>query len=344
MKAGVIDAAKVTRSALQNAASIAALFLTTEAVIADKPEPAAAARRHARWHARHGWHGRLLVRTTERRSPRGALRGAHVIPAAVRRVRGAPLNPTGGGADHIGAPSEGAPPSVRWADSRAEGTMRRRLALGGVVVALALTAAACGGGGGGNDAAVSIKTLQAAASNTQAAQSSRFVMDMDVERVRREPSPSRPRASSPATARPASSRSRLSVARLHRGAHRRRRRLHQLRRFPGASRARRRAWVQLDLEQLQQRSGVDFGGLADQAQSTSPKQGLEYLQGLSGDVVRSSATRRSAASTPTHYRGSIDYAKVLDELPDAGRRANVTQLRSSAPCRPTCGSTATTGS
>jgi chaperonin GroEL len=37
-KAGVIDAAKVTRSALQNAASIAALFLTTEAVIADKPE------------------------------------------------------------------------------------------------------------------------------------------------------------------------------------------------------------------------------------------------------------------------------------------------------------------
>ena len=41
VKIGVIDAAKVTRSALQNAASIAALFLTTEAVIADKPEPAA---------------------------------------------------------------------------------------------------------------------------------------------------------------------------------------------------------------------------------------------------------------------------------------------------------------
>src|SRR5438132_577445 len=41
-KAGVIDAAKVTRSALQNAASIAALFLTTEAVIADKPEEKAA--------------------------------------------------------------------------------------------------------------------------------------------------------------------------------------------------------------------------------------------------------------------------------------------------------------
>ena len=39
IKTGIIDPAKVTRSALQNAASIAALFLTTEAVIADKPEP-----------------------------------------------------------------------------------------------------------------------------------------------------------------------------------------------------------------------------------------------------------------------------------------------------------------
>jgi chaperonin GroEL len=38
VKLGIIDAAKVTRSALQNAASIAALFLTTEAVIVDKPE------------------------------------------------------------------------------------------------------------------------------------------------------------------------------------------------------------------------------------------------------------------------------------------------------------------
>ncbi|MDK8895215.1 chaperonin GroEL [Corynebacterium sp. MSK006] len=42
MAAGVSDPVKVTRSALQNAASIAALFLTTEAVVADKPEPAGA--------------------------------------------------------------------------------------------------------------------------------------------------------------------------------------------------------------------------------------------------------------------------------------------------------------
>ena len=42
LAAGIIDPTKVTRSALQNAASIAALFLTTEAVIADKPEKAPA--------------------------------------------------------------------------------------------------------------------------------------------------------------------------------------------------------------------------------------------------------------------------------------------------------------
>ncbi len=43
MAAGVTDPVKVTRSALQNAASIAGLFLTTEAVVANKPEPAAPA-------------------------------------------------------------------------------------------------------------------------------------------------------------------------------------------------------------------------------------------------------------------------------------------------------------
>ena len=42
LKAGINDPVKVTRSALQNAASIAGLFLTTEAVVAERPEPAAA--------------------------------------------------------------------------------------------------------------------------------------------------------------------------------------------------------------------------------------------------------------------------------------------------------------
>jgi chaperonin GroEL len=43
LAAGIADPVKVTRSALLNAASIAGLFLTTEVVVAEKPEPAPAA-------------------------------------------------------------------------------------------------------------------------------------------------------------------------------------------------------------------------------------------------------------------------------------------------------------
>ena len=48
IKAGVIDPAKVTRSAVENAASIAGMILTTEALITDKPEKC---RRGREWHA-----------------------------------------------------------------------------------------------------------------------------------------------------------------------------------------------------------------------------------------------------------------------------------------------------
>lgn len=41
--AGIVDPTKVTRSALQNAASVAAMVLTTESLVADKKEPAPAA-------------------------------------------------------------------------------------------------------------------------------------------------------------------------------------------------------------------------------------------------------------------------------------------------------------
>ena len=86
VKAGVIDPAKVTRSALQNAASIAGLLLTTEALVADKPEKAARRRRPLpprRWHGRHGWHGLLSLRAAllnvpalrPAGPPRPALRG-----------------------------------------------------------------------------------------------------------------------------------------------------------------------------------------------------------------------------------------------------------------------------
>ena len=44
IKAGIVDPTKVTRSALENAASVASMVLTTEALVADEPEePAAAA-------------------------------------------------------------------------------------------------------------------------------------------------------------------------------------------------------------------------------------------------------------------------------------------------------------
>lgn len=43
VESGIIDPVKVTRSALQNAASVASLILTTEAVVADKPEQKAPA-------------------------------------------------------------------------------------------------------------------------------------------------------------------------------------------------------------------------------------------------------------------------------------------------------------
>ena len=43
ISAGIVDPTKVTRSALENAASIAAVLLTTESLVADKPQPAGAA-------------------------------------------------------------------------------------------------------------------------------------------------------------------------------------------------------------------------------------------------------------------------------------------------------------
>ena len=42
-KKGIVDPAKIARSALQNAASVAEMVLTTESLVADKPEPAAPA-------------------------------------------------------------------------------------------------------------------------------------------------------------------------------------------------------------------------------------------------------------------------------------------------------------
>jgi chaperonin GroEL len=54
VKAGVVDPTKVTRTALQNAASIAGLLLTTEAIITDVPEKKEAAPAHGHGHGGGG--------------------------------------------------------------------------------------------------------------------------------------------------------------------------------------------------------------------------------------------------------------------------------------------------
>ena len=112
VKAGIIDPAKVTRSALQNAASVAGLLLTTEALVADKPEPASAnARRWRRhgWDGRHGWNGDDVVidpasaprsvrrpmtnpRTTIRCLQRGRRPGPSACSAVRRRGRALPID------------------------------------------------------------------------------------------------------------------------------------------------------------------------------------------------------------------------------------------------------------
>ncbi len=57
VKAGVIDPTKVVRTALQNAASVAGLLITTEAAIAEAPKPNAGPADAGRWHGRHGFLG-----------------------------------------------------------------------------------------------------------------------------------------------------------------------------------------------------------------------------------------------------------------------------------------------
>ena len=59
VKAGIVDPAKVTRSTVQNAASIAGLVLTTETLVVEKPEPKKSAAGGAPRHGRHGRHGLL---------------------------------------------------------------------------------------------------------------------------------------------------------------------------------------------------------------------------------------------------------------------------------------------
>jgi hypothetical protein len=191
--------------------------------------------------------------------------------------------------------------------------MKRRGAFVGIILALTMGVAACGGGGG-SDAAVSIKTLQAAVSNSQAEQSSRFTMDLSLD-VAGEPvsitadgvmsgdgKNGELKVSVPVVG-TIEERVVDGVIYMNLGS------------FPGApSQLDGKQWVKLDPAALQQ-DGM-LGDLAGQTGTNSPQQGLEYLQGLSGDV-QDLGQETVAGEPATHYKASIDYTKVLDKLPDA---------------------------
>ena len=68
---GIIDPTKVVRAAIQNAASVAALLITTEAMIAELPKKNAGGRRRHAPGRRHGRHG-FLIQLRFRRYPRNA--------------------------------------------------------------------------------------------------------------------------------------------------------------------------------------------------------------------------------------------------------------------------------
>ncbi len=70
LEKGIIDPTKVTRSALQNAASIAGLLMTTEALVTELPEKEAAPMPMAGWrYGRYGWYGRHVLSRTADRQP-----------------------------------------------------------------------------------------------------------------------------------------------------------------------------------------------------------------------------------------------------------------------------------
>ena len=192
--------------------------------------------------------------------------------------------------------------------------MKRRGALIGFVIVLAFGVAACGGGGSG-EAAVSIETLQTAASNSQAAESSRFTMEMTVDGMGDSLAIT---ADGVASGDGKNGQITMSMPivgtieqRIVDGVM-----YMDLGSFPGMPDRFAGKWVKLDPEQLKDdpRFGTAFSELANQAESNSPKQGLEYLRGLSGDV-QDLGQEDVNGQPATHYRASIDYSKLADELP-----------------------------
>lgn len=190
--------------------------------------------------------------------------------------------------------------------------MKRRAALVGLVVAFALAVAACGGGGGSDASGpeVSIKTLQAAASNSQAERSSRFTMDLVVDAdgksltmhgegaIAGDGKNGQVTMTVPSVG---TIEERIVDGTLYMN----------LGDLLGTALGGKQ-WVKVGLDDLAQHAGGQLGDLA--GGSTGPQQGFEYLQGLSGEVTKV-GDDTVAGEHATHYRASIDYAKVADKLP-----------------------------
>jgi hypothetical protein len=183
-----------------------------------------------------------------------------------------------------------------------------------VACALAAVAvSACGGGGG--SATVSIKTLRAAVTNTQAAQSSRFTMELAIAVQGKHVTVT---GSGVATADGKQAQITIGAEGFS---------LEErivgdaiymdfggvpalAGKFPAG-----KHWLRISFDAIKAQTGTDLSQLFDQAQNASPKQGLEYLQGLSGDV-ETIGDDTVVGQHATHYRASIDYSKVVDELPN----------------------------
>jgi hypothetical protein len=191
--------------------------------------------------------------------------------------------------------------------------MKRGAGLIGIVAAFAITAAACSSDG--SNAVVSIKTLQAAVSNTQDAPSERFTMtigadvegerfDIDADGVASGDGKTLQLTMTLPVLGSIEERFADDVIYIDFG---------DLGALSGELPEGKR-WVSVSLDDLKSKTGTDLRSLIDQAQSSGPAQGLEYLQGLSGDVTKVGEDT-VAGEHATHYRASIDYGKVAAKLP-----------------------------
>ncbi len=193
--------------------------------------------------------------------------------------------------------------------------MRRRLiALAVPLLSIAVVLAGCGGGGGGMNAA-SIKTVQLAADNTEAAHSSRFTMTMDVVLGDRHLTI---QGSGETSA--DGKRARIEMQVPGGG------QLEELLvddalylnldslPFGGGQLPAGKHWIRIGFDDIAGQLGLNLDELRDQAQSGTPSNGLKYLEGLSGDVERIGDDTINGEHA-TRYRASIDYSLVAEKLP-----------------------------